>query len=129
MIYLDTSAAIKLVQEEAESGELRAWLAGQPDTPRVSSRLLRIELLQAVQRNNPALLPSAYGVLGRIDVVSMDRVCATAESLGGAMIRSLDAIHLATGCLLQRALTAFVAYDKRLVNAAIAEGLPVITPA
>jgi predicted nucleic acid-binding protein len=128
MIYLDTSAALKLVQQEAESDALRAWLSGQPGRPRVSSRLLRIELLRSVRRNNPALLPRAHSVLNRIDVMSIDRVCAAAENDGPAIIRSLDAIHLATGCRLQRALTAFIAYDKRLIDAASAEGLPVVTP-
>ncbi|MGH7866821.1 MAG: type II toxin-antitoxin system VapC family toxin [Candidatus Dormibacteraceae bacterium] len=128
MIYLDTSALLKLVQWESESKALRSWLDSQPNVPWVSSRLLRIELLRSVRRNDPYLLPAAYGILGRIDMMSIDRICAGAESIGPAMMRSLDSIHLATGCHLKSALKAFVAYDKRLLKAASVEGLPVISP-
>ena len=31
MIYIDTSAVLKLVHPEAESGALRMWLANHPD--------------------------------------------------------------------------------------------------
>ncbi|MCM4076860.1 hypothetical protein [Paractinoplanes hotanensis] len=45
-------------------------------------------------------------------------------------MRSLDAIHLATGLRLkdQDRLTSFVTYDKRLAEAASAAGLPVDMP-
>jgi predicted nucleic acid-binding protein len=38
--------------------------------------------------------------------------------------RSLDAIHLATALHIRERLTAFVAYDNRLAEAARATGLP-----
>lgn len=47
------------------------------------------------------------------------------------MLRSLDAIHLATADLLTasgKTITAFVAYDKRLAEAAHGAGLPVAMP-
>ena len=45
------------------------------------------------------------------------------------MLRSLDAIHLATAHELRAGLTAFVCYDKRLCDSAHALGLPVEAPA
>lgn len=45
MLYLDTSAALKLVIAEPETTELGLWIAQRAGVPRVSSRLLRIELL------------------------------------------------------------------------------------
>lgn len=128
MIYLDTSAALKLIQCEPESEAPRTYLAERPDSLPVSSRLLRVELLRAIRRIAPELLAGAYGVLDRIDVVGIDQVVTAAESCGPAMTRSLDAIHLATAVRLRSALEAFVAYDKRLVTAAEAEGLPVVSP-
>ena len=45
------------------------------------------------------------------------------------MIRSLQAIHLATAdAVLGDDLTAFVTYDKRLLGTADALGLPVASP-
>ena len=41
----------------------------------------------------------------------------------------LDAIHLASALAIRRELTAFVAYDKRLLAAAKDAGLPTASPA
>ncbi|MGO8888046.1 MAG: type II toxin-antitoxin system VapC family toxin [Streptosporangiaceae bacterium] len=129
MIYLDTSAALKLVKPEPETAALNAWLAQRADVPKVSSRLLRIELHRAVLRGAPARLPQAQRLLMWIDLVSIDAVAGTAEVIGGTQLRSLDAIHLATAEHLQAGLSAFVAYDVRLASAASSLGLPVTAPA
>jgi hypothetical protein len=46
-----------------------------------------------------------------------------------APVRSLEAIHLGTALHARAALTSFVTYDKRLLDAAQAAGLPVNSPA
>ena len=43
-------------------------------------------------------------------------------------MRSLDAIHLGTALHARRAVTSFVTYDKRLLDAALAAGLPADAP-
>ena len=48
--------------------------------------------------------------------------------IGDPMLRTLDALHLASALLLGDALTAFVAYDHRLADGAEAAGLAVATP-
>lgn len=48
--------------------------------------------------------------------------------IGHPPLRTLDAVHLATAVLLSDELTAFIAYDHRLANAAEAAGLTVATP-
>jgi hypothetical protein len=53
MIYLDTSAALQLVMPEAETAGLELWIAERSGVPRVSSRLLRIEMLRSVARTAP----------------------------------------------------------------------------
>jgi predicted nucleic acid-binding protein len=128
MIYLDTSAALKLVSPEAETAALELWIAERAGIPRVSSRLLRIELLRAVTRNAPDRLGRANVVLSSVALLSMDDVAPTAEVIGDRTLRSLDAIHLATAHEIRPELTAFVCYDKRLCDSARALGLPVHTP-
>ena len=44
------------------------------------------------------------------------------------LLRSLNAIHLATARLLGNDLTALLTYDDRLAKAADDAGIPVLTP-
>jgi uncharacterized protein len=129
MIYLDTSAAIKLVMPEAETPALELWITERVGVPRVSSRLLRIEMLRSVARYAPDLADRANAVLSSIVLVNLDDIAPTAEVIGDRTLRSLDAIHLATAHVLRTELTAFVCYDKRLSESARALGLPVEAPA
>lgn len=129
MIYLDTSAALKLVVPEAETPSLETWIAERAGLPRVSSRLLRIEMLRSVTRSAPHRMARASIVLSSIALLSMDDVAPAAESIGDRTLRSLDALHLATANELRTELTAFLCYDKRLCDSARALGLPVESPA
>jgi predicted nucleic acid-binding protein len=128
MIYLDTSAALKLVLPESETAGLELWIAEHAGVPRVSSRLLRIEMLRAVARNAPHRAGRANIVLSAIALLSIDDVAPIAEVIGDSVLRSLDAIHLATAHELRTELTAFVCYDKRLFDSAQTLGLPVAAP-
>lgn len=129
MIYLDTSAALKLVLPEQETGALELWLAERTGIPRISSRLLRIEMLRAVARTAPHRLSRASIVLSAIFLLGIDDVAPTAGVIGDASLRSLEAIHLATAHEVRTELTAFVCYDKRLHDSAKAMNLPVEAPA
>ena len=129
MIYLDTSAALKLVVAEPETGRLELWMAEHAGIPRVSSRLLRIEMLRAVTRTAPHRMGRVNVVLSAIALLSMDDVAPAAEVIGDKTLRSLDAIHLATAHEIRTELSAFVCYDKRLRDSAHALGLPVEAPA
>ncbi|MGH3155271.1 MAG: type II toxin-antitoxin system VapC family toxin [Streptosporangiaceae bacterium] len=129
MIYLDTSAALKLVLPEAETQRLELWLTEREGVPRVSSRLLRLEMLRAAARTAPHRMSRANVILSAVALLSIDDVAATAEAIGDSALRSLDAIHLATACEVRTGLTAFVCYDKRLCDSALTLGLPVESPA
>jgi predicted nucleic acid-binding protein len=129
MIYLDTSAALKLVVAEPETGRLELWMAEHAGIPRVSSRLLRIEMLRAVTRTAPHRMSRVNVVLSAIALLSMDDVAPAAEVIGDKTLRSLDAIHLATAHEIRTELSAFVCYDKRLRDSAHTLGLPVEAPA
>ncbi|WP_322748199.1 MULTISPECIES: type II toxin-antitoxin system VapC family toxin [unclassified Frankia] len=128
MIYLDSSAIVKLVRQESETDALRAWLAANP-MPLTASALARTEATRALIRTEPAALPvlrAVFAVLHQKPIT--DAVLDAAATLPDAMLRSLDAIHLATAEELAPVLTWFVAYDKRLVQAARSRGLPVASP-
>ncbi|WP_067861562.1 type II toxin-antitoxin system VapC family toxin [Nocardia shimofusensis] len=129
MIYLDTSALVKLVHQEAETDALVNWLDDRPDIPWVASALVEVELVRAVRIAEPADLIHVPAVLSRLDLVEIDGIVrANAAAVSPATVRSLDAIHLATALELAADLTALVAYDKRLGDAATAAGLPWAAP-
>ncbi len=130
MIYLDSSAVVKLLLQEGESDELESWLTlSRANAPVVSSALTRVEVLRACRRVDQALLPPARDLLRGIDLVPMDTaIVETAAELTPAVLRSLDALHLATAIELGAALDAFVAYDARLAVAARDAGLMVVQP-
>jgi uncharacterized protein len=130
VLYLDSSALVKLAITEAESASLRNWLAERPHLVLVSSSLIRAEVSRAVWRTDPSALPESYQVIRRITEVEItDSVLSKAASVRPAILRDLDAIHLASALILRPDLTAFVAYDKRLLAAARDAGLPVASPA
>ena len=99
-IYVDTSAAVKLVVKEPESTALRRWLRGNPMAA-VSSDLTRIELLRATRRAAPRLTTRARAVLDSLTLVQLTTELAErAALLDPASLRSLHAIHLATALAL-----------------------------
>lgn len=124
MIYLDSSALLKLVVQESESDALEEWLARREAVPLVSSQLARVEVIRATRRLNEDGVPEAVGVLDSLDLIPISTQIVTRASLiGTSSLRSLDAIHLASAKTIQNELTAFVCYDERLAEAANAAGL------
>jgi uncharacterized protein len=129
VIYLDTSAFVKLIREEPETPDLQAFLRERLGTSLVSSALLVVETRRAVLRQAPDLLARADLLLTRIDQVGVTRaVLEAASRLPDPSLRSLDAVHLATALQLHRDLEALVTYDSRLAAAAGRLELPVVAP-
>lgn len=129
MIYLDSSAVLKLVHAEAESAALRDWLAATSTEPLVSSELGRVEVLRAARRLGSDILDRAHAVLAEFDLLPVNRaVQDLACTIGEPLLRTLDALHLASALLVRDVLITFVAYDQRLVQGARAAGLPVAVP-
>jgi predicted nucleic acid-binding protein len=127
LCYLDASALVKLVVEEPESAALRLALDQLPR--RVTSRLSVVELIRSVRRADRRLEASARRVLTGVDLVAAtDRVLLAAALLEPANLRALDAIHVASALRERSALTAFVSYDARQLEAAAAVGLPCASP-
>lgn len=129
MIYLDSSALMKLVREEKESSALAEWLQARSEQSAVTSELGRIEVLRAARRVSDRALAEARAVVADLDLVPLDRtVQDMACDLGDPLLRTLDALHLASAMVLVGELTAFVAYDARLADAARSAGLAVVSP-
>jgi uncharacterized protein len=127
MVYLDSSALVKLVVAEAESAALRRYLRSRPG--RASSALARVEVIRAVRPHGPPAVARAREVLRRIDVVHLDdELLEDAATLDRGVLRSLDAIHLASARTLGDELRAVVTYDARVATAAERLGMQVDTP-
>jgi predicted nucleic acid-binding protein len=129
VIYLDSSALVKLALTEPESRALVRWLAERADQPLVSSALHRAEVPRAVWRAEPGALPRSYRVIKRIARVALTAdVLDNSATLPPQGLSPAHAIHLASALALKGHLTAFVAYDEKLLAAAKDLGLPVASP-
>jgi uncharacterized protein len=127
LVYLDSSALVKLVVAETESAALRRYLRTEP--VRVSCALSRVEVIRAVRPHGVPALARARQLLRRLDLVQLDdELLDRAAALDARIVRSLDAIHLAAAQMLVSELTAVVTYDARMSAAAGLIGLPTIAP-
>ena len=128
MLYLDSSALLKLVIAEKESRALQSFLKREA-AERVSCALARTEVLRAIRPHGAAALERARGLLQTLQLVQLDDVLLDAAGLlDPVKMRSLDAIHLAAAALIAPALTALVTYDKRMAEGAALLGFPVVSP-
>lgn len=127
--YLDSSAVVKLVVPEAESAGLLTFL--QSRTKLVSSVLAEIEVARAIRRAtlSDVALARAREVLDALWLVNLSHaIRSAAATLDPPVVRSLDAIHLATALSLGPELDVFVAYDRGLAKVARAAGMRVASP-
>jgi uncharacterized protein len=131
LIYLDTSALLKLVKDdEAEATALRAFIAEAGEPQFVSSALLAVEARRGMYRLRPDGLPMVDLLLAEVSQVDISTtVIESASRLSDPLLRSLDAIHLATALLIREDVDTLITYDGRLSAAAQAHGLPTAAPA
>jgi uncharacterized protein len=91
--------------------------------------LTEIESFRALARYAPEAISRLPAVLDLMDLIELEPpVRILAQTAKPATVRSLDAIHLGTALRARPALTSFVTYDKRLLDAARAAGLPTNSP-
>lgn len=124
--YLDTSAFLKLITVEDESQAMRSWFRSHHSI--WSSYLLRTESLRAGAR----LGISSNVIEDVLDTVSLILPSSTtffsAGQLSPATLRSLDSLHLAAAMEIGVDLEGIVAYDDRLIQAALAVSIKVHSP-
>jgi predicted nucleic acid-binding protein len=143
VIYLDSCALVKLVRTEDGSSALQGWLDERRDELAVTSELSRAEVLRTIRRNNhrdtgelidPTALAEelfeAAEVLAAVAQVAVDSdIIDRAGAFTAPMLRTLDAVHLASAAEWDPSDVKFVTYDCRLAAAATDAGMTVITPA
>lgn len=125
-VYVDSSALAKLIVLEPETQALSEHLRNRRLT---TSELAVVEVARVEKLAEPGRMTgaTARGVLAEADLVPLGRaVLARAAELTSRRVRSLDAIHLATALEIEP--DEFVAYDRRLLEAAEASGLTVASP-
>ncbi len=125
MLYLDTSAFLKLLVDEEHSSNLRAALAHATVW---SSALLDVEAHRAARRLGlPADVVAEY--LEAVTLIVLgDHTIASAREVRSDSLRTLDALHLASAMELGADLDAVVTYDRRLAQGCTAEGCKVFAP-
>jgi predicted nucleic acid-binding protein len=133
LLYVDSSALVKLVLDEPQSAPLRAYLA---DADLVACELVLTEVPRAVRRATsldaglPAnvLLTRTGQVLASLALLPLERpLLVVAGGLDEPSLRILDAIHIAAAVVLSP-IDAFVSYDDRQSSAARLAGLRTLAP-
>lgn len=129
LLYLDSSALVKLVLPETETEALLASLAAWPSC--VTSELARVEVMRAARRatRHPAVEQRAEEVMAGVHLLRIDGdILSRAALLEPRGLRSLDALHLASALSLGSDLGAMMVYDSGLATAAASHGLRVLAP-
>lgn len=123
MIYLDTSAAYKLLSREPGVTEVEELFAA--GTELLSSRLLEVELHATVDRRggSPA---DVDAILTRTGLDAVDDEVIDHALLLRSGLRALDSLHLSTALLYGEAMTGFATFDRELAQAARRFGLEVV---
>jgi hypothetical protein len=129
VVYLDSSAIVKLVRPEPETYDLferlQAW------EQRVSSVIALVEVPRAIRRtaSTPTMVRRMENVLGRIAFIDLDAtIRSRAALLEPVSVRTLDAVHIATVLDLGGDLESMVTYDERQAAAARDSGIEVLSP-
>lgn len=125
--YLETSAALKLIIDEAESDAMSAAIAAaQPNL--LACWLLETEMRRTVARHPQISQELVTDVLEEIDLVGVpSALFRQASYLPGPHLRSLDALHVAAA--LRADVDVLVTYDLRVAESARSLGLRVLSPA
>jgi len=125
--YVESSALVKLALAEDHSADLRAAIRGGD---LVTSQLSALEVGRALLRSHgDAGLARARTEMLRFETLRVDRsVLDAATRLEPTLLRSLDAIHVASALALATAEVVFYSYDARTLEAARANGLTTASP-
>jgi predicted nucleic acid-binding protein len=128
LVYLDTSAFVKLVIPEPETSALVTALTAK--TVLVASEILEVEALRATRRaTGETGVSAARTQLAGVRLLPLtDQIRRRACELEPSTLRSLDAIHIATALDLGERLACIYVYDVRMATAANEAGLPVSAP-
>lgn len=122
--YFDASAIVKLSHTEPHSESLIDYLEGG-EIQASTSIIAEVEVMRALRR---AGAPPDEAVIGFYLLALDDEVRREAVRLGSPLLRSIDAIHIATALAIEDDQLEFVTYDDRQAAAARDCGLQVVQP-
>jgi hypothetical protein len=132
VIYFDSSAIVRLLIEgEVYRDELLDYLRSRVGDPAVTSVIGYVEVCRALIRMDAdvAQQRQALALLADFKLVAVtDEVRRAAATMPGKVLRSLDALHVASAQQLGALLDVLVTYDHRMIDAARAQGIPVTSP-
>jgi uncharacterized protein len=134
ILYVDTSALVKLLVREDESEaielELRSWphlamsIVTKIELPRTVERV-QSERPDAVTDGNLTL----HGIMESASIVPLDdEVVMAARAVQPVTVAALDAIHVASALSLGKELAGVATYDRRMTEALKHEKVKVIAP-
>jgi hypothetical protein len=134
ILYVDTSALLKLLVREAESAAVERELLRWRDL--ATSVITEVELPRAVARAREeradAVIDGSVvlqGVLSSAAIVPLDEsVVAEARKVKPIHVGALDAIHIASALSLGKQLAGVATYDRRMQDALGPLGIRVIAP-
>lgn len=119
MIYLDTTAMLKLIAQAPETEALTDYLSARTDTVWFTCSLARAELLRATAPLPAEATEHAHHILAGLDTVALtDRLVTAAAALNPAPRRTLDALHIAAALTAGPQLHTLITYDPELTDAA-----------
>lgn len=126
--YVDSSALLKLAVREAETAALEADLAGRDGL--LVSRLAVVECHRAARRaSHGRVLQTVDQILDAVYLLEVTpAILDDAGAQHPPLLRSLDAIHLATALSVGDPGMAVITYHRRFADAARANGLTVVQP-
>ena len=131
--YLDSSAFVKLVTDEAESPALRDFLAGgNPSGEKlrlVASDLTYAESVRAAKRHSEAATAKTFELFEAFFLLPVSSsTYRRAALLSPPALRTLDALHVSAALEMPRSSLGIVCYDTRLIDAARSAGLFAYSP-
>lgn len=137
ILYLDASSLAKVYIDEAHSDDVQTWITAAEAA--ATSRVTYPEIASALARRRADGTLATHDL--RLSLDDLERswsdylVVDLAERLAAELavrhaLRGFDAVHLAAAITLRDAAgaggLAFSSFDRRLVRAAVAEGLIVL---
>ncbi len=127
LTYLDSSLALRLLLEGEEAA--RRWFesVAARDSPLVSSKLLELEVIRALRRDDRPLSVGDV-VLDAVDILGVDLELFEEASAIEPHVKSLDALHLATALRIGTDLTVIATHDQNMKRVAEDLGFEVADP-
>ena len=127
MIYLDASALVTLLTGRSPAPDLDAFLASRPHLPMATSTVGFVETVRTMDRIGD--YPTVMQDLDRrvTEILLTEDVRDAAASLA-VVLRTLDAVHIASAQTIGDSLEVLVTYDRRMLEAARSLGLPAEAP-